>query len=403
MSSLVLDNIYPLKSAARYSSPRRASDVLPELFGDLTENSGDNPITPCVCLDTSTQTYAISGRPVLSEADGNTFRFWAEDGTELTSSQFTVHSSIDYQGQGAIALVICNANYGEVSAQCMGAVNNDGALLTNPLDIFQAILGESAVIHRTSFLRARTAAADAGYVAAGAITSQHQYRTWLTNVATSFLIDWYIGQDDQIKFRIDTTRPTGLQPAFFLVERETTRVEAFQRGSDILNSAPAYYAASYAKRDRRFREGVNLNYLQFDDGMESQDLNSLRRYGLRNTFSGAAAYEFDWCRNLATVHKIQARLVERFAHPFWAIQWDEFSKQAMAAEIGDIGVYAWHERIDREGTTGTPHYGQLLEKEIPLLDGGLRLYLRDMGLIYDSTVRYWDGTDLTLGEEGGAW
>ena len=398
MSALTLDSLYALRKAGEYSAPAKASDVLPVLFGDLTENSGDAAITPCVCLNTTTHVYAISGRAILSALNGNTFRFWDEDGDEITSSHYTVQTAVDYEDLGTIATVTCDADYGEISAQCKGAIDANGTLITNPIEIFTEIVGDTASFDRTSLLKATVQANDLGYVAAGAITSEHQYKTWLNNLASSFLIDWILGPDGTIRLRVDSSTITGLQPAFFLRERETTRVEAFQYADHIRNQVGVYYAPSYATRDRRFREGVNANYLQYDDGESTKDVNSIRRYGLRDYPS----LELDWCRNTASVQILQARLIERFANPFWLIQWDELSKQAMYANVGDFGVYAWRHRIDADGNPMTNRYVQVLEKAIPLVGGGIQLYLRETTMPYSTVINYWDGTDQTLGD-GQKW
>jgi len=400
--SLTLTSTYTLKKSGSYTNPLRASDVLPVLFGDLTENSGNNPITPCVLINTATYTHAISGEAVLSEANGNTFRFWDENGDEI-SNGFSVQTAVDYEDQGTIALVTFDSDHGEVSCQCQGRPNDDGNLITNPVDMFETILGGAAAVDRLSFTKASVLADDLGYVAAGAITSEHQYQTWLTNLAASFLMDHYVGRDDTLKLRLDSGSAALMHPVFELIERDTTRVEFFSYADNLVNQIPAYYAPTYAKRDRRFREGTNINYLAYDDGESTHDVNSIRRYGLRATIDDRESYTFDWCRNTASVNLIQARLVEKFATRTWLIDWEETSKISMQAEEGDFGVYSCRNRIDETGTAVSDRYVQLLKKGFPLAEGGLKLYLRETQKTYRPEVKLWDGTDMTLGDSGAYW
>ena len=394
---MTLDSLYALKKTGEYSDPKRASDVIPVVYGDWTENSGNFPVVPCPCVNDTLHVYALSAGSLLTAANGNTFRFWDEDGDEIASSAFSVTPSIDYESNGTIAIVTFTADYGDVTGQYQGKVDPGGTLITNPIDVFEDIVGGASALHRTSFAKARALATTLGYTCAGAIVSEHQVKTWLNNLAASFLMDWYTDADQKIKVRLDSSNLAGLEPAFVLEERHTSRVEVFQYATNIQNQVPVYYAPSYAKADRRFREGVNANYLKYDSGATYRDADSSRRYGVHDQ----PVYTFDWTRNTATVNTIQQRIVDKFAHPVNLIQWPEVTKQAMQAEKGDFGVYANSLRINSDGDRMTARYVQLLEKNVPLIGGGLGLYLRETNIPYVTDLVYWDGTR-TLGD-GGTW
>lgn len=394
--SLTLDSQYPIKQTHVYTNPEVLSDVIPDVYGDMTENSGDRGILPCPKIDTVNYVHALSGQPILTEANGNSWRFWEGDGTEITSG-YTVNPANDYESQGAIATVTFNQSYTDVTWQGKGIVNATGQLITNPVKVFERIVGGTASFDATNFNKAAILATDLGYVCAGAITSKYAYAVWLNNLAASFLMDWYPGQDGQLRIRLNSSTLTGLDPTFFLVERDTTDILAESYRENIRNQVPIYYAPTYAQRDRRFREGVNINYLMYDDGEASQDTISIRRYGLRN----APPLECDWTRNTTTVHLLQARLVELYAGRTWQYEWGETTKQAMAAEPGDYGVFSWFHRYDENGDRMTDRYCQLISKEPHLVGGGLRFSFRETALKYTNHANLWNGSDLVLGS--GEW
>ena len=394
--SLTLDSQYPIKKTHVYTNPENQADVIPEPFGDLTENSGDKGILPCPCIDTINYVYALSGQEILSVANGNTFRFWDNASTEITS--YTIHTARDYESQGVIATVTFSQLYQGVSCQMSGGIVDDtGGLLTNPVKVFNRIVGGVSAMDATSYNKASVLADELGYTCAGAITSEYQYKVWLNNLASSFLMDWYTDQDGLIHIRLDSSRVVGLSPAFFLVERDTTKVLAESYAENIRNQIPIYYAPTYAQRDRRFREGVNVNYLAYNDGTSTRDINSIRRYGLRDY----PPLEFDWTRNDATIATIQARLAEKFSSRTWQYYWEEFSKQAVAAQEGDWGVFSWRHRFDKNGDRLEDKYIQLLSKSMPLIGEGLAFEFRETSQEYYNQVNLWNGSDLVLGS--GEW
>lgn len=96
-----LDANIPMISAGSFQNPRRGSQRLPMVCGDMT--GGDAGLWPAVCVDTAGRIYALAGHAVLSQADGNQVRVFDKDGLEITGFSFD-HAN-DLEGQGQIATV----------------------------------------------------------------------------------------------------------------------------------------------------------------------------------------------------------------------------------------------------------------------------------------------------------
>ncbi len=117
----------PLKSAGAYASPRRGSQRLPLVYGDLTGSGGG--LWQAVCVDTVGLVYALAGHPVLSAAAGNQVRVFDRDGLEIKGFAFD-HAN-DLEGRGEIATItfpVVTASDVSVSAASGSFVSAGGGL-----------------------------------------------------------------------------------------------------------------------------------------------------------------------------------------------------------------------------------------------------------------------------------
>lgn len=394
MAILALNQLYELPKSGRYSFAENQNDLLPVLYGDLTENSGNHGITSCPLIDTTQHVYCIAGHRVLSTADGNIFRFFDRNGDEITSG-FSVVADGDYEGHGTIAYVIFDTDVGQITCQCQGKTDIDGNLITNPITLIEDLIGETGDVNQTAFALASLNASDTGYTAAGAIVSENTYQFWLNSLASSFLADWYIDGQGKLVIRLNTESTQGLAPTAFFSQHESDRVTGSQYVKNLVNEVYANYAISYAQSDRRYKEGIRSNYLQSDEGSAYIDTQSQLRYGIRRR-----EINFDWTRNTATVNAIQERMITLFKDPLWLIHWEDITFRQIQAEKGDTIVYSWAERKDEHGDPLRNQYAQVLEKEMDLDQGGIRFTLKDLGVPYADDFDIWNGVDASAGDGG---
>ncbi len=166
---LILDPI-TLPRAGRYSAPGDEGDVLPIVYGDLTDGSGG--IWKAPRIDTGgSGTYCLAGHAVLSVGNGNSVTLYDDDGL-IPGGEYTFSESNDFQSLGAIATaVFTTAPKGAVRVRMKGK-NSGATLIENPitqLENFIAVhLGFASAIFNTTFLEESRARADA-YKGAGVV------------------------------------------------------------------------------------------------------------------------------------------------------------------------------------------------------------------------------------------
>jgi hypothetical protein len=383
MSHVTLSDILTLTKTNIYSAPGETNAFLPKVWGDMSENSGDAGLWTAPCLNVNSHDYCLAGHPILSEANGNVIRCFDRDGTELTN--FTTTTAGDYEGQGVIAYVTFPSDPGNITVQCLGAVDDTGALLTNPIDVIFALLGDATNLDPTSFAIARNVAESLGYTCAGVMLDENPYQFWLNAIAASFLMDWYVNGDGKIVVRFDTGLTTGISPVAFFVERETDGVRVSQYVRNLVNQVQCNYAVAY-ESDKRYSEGARSNYRATDDGADSLDAFSQARYGIR-----LRELSLDWTRSDVTVHTIQARLVEKFGHPLWLVTWPCINMKPMQAEKGDCVVFSSALLRDSTGNPLVNQFGKVIEKDVDLDAGQLSYILEKLNMVLTAEPDIWDG------------
>ena len=91
-----------LDRSGRYADPQNTNDVLPLVYGDLTD--GAKGLWTLPCIDIVYSVYCYSGFPVLSVASGNSISIYKND-VLLESDDYIFDEDDDYEGEGAIATV----------------------------------------------------------------------------------------------------------------------------------------------------------------------------------------------------------------------------------------------------------------------------------------------------------
>ena len=93
-----------LPRAGRYSDPGDPGDILPIVYGNLTD--GDKGIWKAPKIDTAgSGTYCLAGHAVLSVADGNSVALYDDDGL-IAAGEYTFNASDDFQSKGAVATAV---------------------------------------------------------------------------------------------------------------------------------------------------------------------------------------------------------------------------------------------------------------------------------------------------------
>ena len=111
----MITDILTLPKAGRYASPQNTNDMLPLVYGDMTENSPTG-VWNCPCIDTINHLYCVAGWAIQTEAQGNVISVY--DGGTLLSTGFTFTASQDVEGMGTIAtLTFDSAPAGTVSVK----------------------------------------------------------------------------------------------------------------------------------------------------------------------------------------------------------------------------------------------------------------------------------------------
>ncbi|MCP4407258.1 MAG: hypothetical protein GY807_05745, partial [Gammaproteobacteria bacterium] len=336
---MALTDVLVLPKSSAFSDPENQNDLIPILYGDLDENSGDQGVTVCPCVDTVSayKQYAVSSEHIAGGGSGTFF-----DSTgEIASVSFVVSNTPAY-------VTFASDPSGTVSYRGYGKPDSSGTLIENPITLLEDLLdyGEAQGLsvptrHPTSWARAKITAEALGYKAAGAIVAENSLAFWLTSILSNFLGSWKLNSAGELEIWLDTSINNDYHRiAGFLQERKST-ISGTRRRTNIVNQVFAQYAISYTQQDRRYKENVLSNYRESDDGTGTKDAASITSYGVK-----LREMQFDWIRETATMTAIQSRIVEKFKDPLWVLDWKEEDWMNMPVEEGDPVVFSWKELSD---------------------------------------------------------
>lgn len=343
-----LQDTYALRKAGDYSRPRRASQAIPLVYGDMRAEQGGG-VWPAVCVDSANHVYAYCGGPALSAQEGNQVRVFTREGQELTGFTFNHHH--DLEGRGAIATLTFgeDVSAGEpLSLSGFGRASGRG-LLQNPLDVLRDFLGEycgleEERIDNASWARARGQCEVLGQRAAGAVTKDQAVSQTLSELLSCFLGSWWL--DARGRLRVSLTQGPGM-----LAEAETA---ACFRGAE---TADAVLEASLDNLCNRLTCSYAYNWVSgeyegYDDGRAEAEPRSRSLYG-----DQARSLELPWLRDKASARAVQRSLVGAFAFPVRLLSLTQESFASLHAERGD---YVWLSCPWLRGSQRQPLVNQLM-------------------------------------------
>jgi len=386
----MLTDLYTLPTTANYPNAAQQNDVLPVLYGDLTENSGGG-VTNCPCLYVDAHIYGIAAHEILSAGAGNEFYVY-ENGV-LTEKSYEVNPAYTGDAGDVIAIVtFLEAPDEPVSIACKGKLDADGNLITNPVDVIIDLLTDDTTFDPTTVAKARQTADDLGYTCAGAIVQDTTFAVLLTQIMSTFLGDWYINGDKALVLAFDSEE-TIYQVSGFLKRSRCEWQRATRRLENIANQIQVNYAVAFVTIDKRFSKGFRAdNYYMTDDGDSTKDIASQNVYGTR-----LAPLELNWTRNTTAAQVIQARAVEKFANPIWLVDITGHSPYNMMVEKGDFVVFDCPFLRDESGEKLQAQIGRVIEIEKDLDNLTISYKLQDTGRFFPASPIQYNG-DHTYGD-----
>lgn len=366
-----LQDIYSLPRAGRYLYPRRASDVLPVVYGDLSAQTEGVGRWQAVCVDTKSYVYALAATPILASELGNQVRIFDRYGEELFD--FTFNPAHVFQGQGAIASVTLDSDMRSREPLSVAAQGRAGAsgLLLNPVDILRDFLLNLAglgldQLNGASWAKARRQAQQQGYHAAGIIDRDQALGSTLSQILGCFMGSWWLDASGRLRIGLEGSRPLVLESeiAYSFGANDTLEALVSADIKNTCNRIACQYAYNWDSND----------YEAFDDGQASQDLLSRSLYE-----DQARQLKLPWVRLLEVVNRVRAVAVDRFGGGSRLISLDLPGMPTLHLEKGD---YAWFSCSWMRDGAGRPLSEQLvrvLTLETDLDARATRFTLEDTG------------------------
>lgn len=376
---------FTLPRAGRYTSPKNENDILPYIYGNTAENSGQG-VSVCPCIDTVNNVFCLAAHELPGTAGITLY----EDDEEITSG-YTVDISDDYESEGTIA----TATFTTMPTGTISMTTTKGKdSLTNPIDILEDILtetGDRTARNSNSWNTATVDAAALGYVAAGVLSADQPPSYWMTNILTSFLGSWYLNAKNEIVISLDSSR---LQSniAGILREYNARGISGSRTRQNLCNQLFLNYAYSLTDVDRRFKQNVNPKFLKYEDGNTTKDEASQAKYG-----EVLKTLDLQWVRNTTTAQALQTRIVDRYALPIWTISFPEQAIRNILIEPGDFVAYSWEAQEDIEGEPVKNQIARILKINRDLDALTITFELIDSGIWMTVDPYIWDGSH-TYGE-----
>lgn len=392
-----LDASLSLKRAWDYSAPRRPSDALPLVYGEMGGGEiaggggGGGGLWNAVCLNAAERVYALAGHPLLPIASGNQVRLFDQTGALIDPAGYSLNLAHDYQGQGLIATATFAADQGAaepLGVRAQGKPDQQGDLIVNPLavaiDILLTAGGFSEDdLDSSAYGRAWSRAQALSFRAAGAVVAPLSAASLLTEIMSDFLGSWWQGADGRIKLMLDLG-PGSLDEgelAASLAEAHLKDVSVLATLANLVNRAPVYYAYN------RLSESYEVAL----DGGEGQDLASQGLYGLAERQLG-----LKWVRDSGTAAQVGRRLVALLSTPRRIITCEEDALTNLPLERGDAALLSLSWLGDELGRPLVNQIVRVLSMEPQLDQGVIRFTLLDTGF-YKTLARIADGSLIAQG------
>jgi hypothetical protein len=353
-TGITLDSTFYLPRASRYTNPLNTADLLPVVYGDLTD--GVEGIWVLPCIDTVNFVYCFASHPVLTGqtptiysagalVDPGDYTFNSSDYFEPPVPPPAIHLSTDN-----IATITFTTDQGAnvVTARGKGKVFQPitlagEILITNIVDMVNDFLTNENDFISTLFEASKKGLASQtfdkwGYKAAGVIHQDGKLWDIITSMMSSFLGSAYLDGAGNLCLEIDdgtiTQFSAGVGPT--LPKQETDLRAANLRMQNIVNQCPMNYGYSYLYG--QFRHST--------DAVADADGISQGIYGVRKPNTPHQSY---WCRDLTTVKLIQAAIVGKFNSPLYEIEVEDSTLKRMHIDVGDVVTYSAETLFDDIG------------------------------------------------------
>ncbi len=387
---VTLYDTYYLPRAGRYANPLNTNDRLPIVYGDLTDDVNGNWKLPCI--DTLAYVYCFAAHEVLSVANGNTITIY-EDGMELNAALYTFDESNDYEGDGVIATITFASPKDNATITATGkgkpTATGGATLMTNIIDIINDFLiiennFTSDLFEASYKSRASQVFTAQSYAAAGVIHEDIPIWDCLQNMMASFLGSVYLDGAHELVLDIDDGAIPAEAFAGIIRAADAEFISATQRHDNLINQCPASYGYDYAE-DNEFKYHT--------DEAAQADAVSQAIYGVRKP---TLPYKFYWCRQLASVNKVQAIIVGKYAYPVWEIEVTDNTLKRIDADVGRFFAYSAERLYDSDGVQLFNHMWRVLSY-MPDISSS-KMTFRALQTAYYMTIAYLaDGTYLADG------
>ena len=375
---------YRVRRAWEYTSPRLGTDVICDVWGDLTDGTGGQWTIPCI--DTTAHVYAFAGHEVIS----HTPTVYTAAGAVIDPAGYTFSASDDYESNGAIATITFTGDQSAsepISVKGKGRKDDSDDLIDNPAGIIQDFLvgrvgWSTSDLDLVAFARARSAAAARGWKAAGIIDSEERsIGATLTEVCKSFPGSWWIGRDGKLKLAFDSATYAETEiMGVIRIGPQRNAVSTIKLGN-IANQVVAGY------RHSRVADRVQAG----DSGASTLDAVSQSRYGVR-----LRSMEMRWVRGADTASSIQALMVQLYADPRRVIEFDYTAPIALIAERGDLWLFSVDSVYDPQARPMRNQVVRVIEVNPDFKSRQTRITVLDTGM-YKTVAYLADGTVIANG------
>lgn len=370
----------PLMRAWQYARPRRQAEVLPLVYGDMTQGA-DQGQWAAVCLDSDAYVYALAGHQLLATAQGNTVTLFDKDGEVIDPADYTLNLAHDLEGQGTIATATFSADAQgsePISVRAQGKPDAAGDLIENPFavaaDLLTGVCGaDSAELDPTGLSSAWAWAEQMGYRAAGVISSADTIAARLTELTGCFLGSWWRAGDGRLKLSSDlgagALGEAELSAGFS--EPDLKGVAVTARLDNLVNRAEAFYCLC----------PLSGEYGHGDDGAAGRDLKSAGLYGeiTRQLY-------LPWVRSAEVALAIAGRLVAMLGSARRVISFTDTTLTNIHLERGDAALLSLSWLADQSGLPLVNQIVRVLSVEPHLDQGTIDFTCLDTG--YYRTLAY---------------
>lgn len=374
---MTLNDTWYLDRASKYANPLNSAAVLPVVYGNVSAGVTGQWELPCI--DTVNFVYCFANHAVLAQAP-----VIYADGVVVDVADYTFSESDDYESQGNIATVTFTADQGTavISARGYGKASGD-AVVESPIDVIDDILTvensfDSGDYNATAKAMAAAKCTGNLYKAAGVINADVVLWDLLQEIAGCFLISIYYDADNSLYMDVDDNSKTYIGAPFISGSRIIFK-KAKQSLENLINQCPAVYRYNYLS-------GV---YGISDDGTDTLDARSQSIYGVRKPES---SYQFPWCRDSATVSKVQGLIVQKLKDPLWLIDANSDFIGRYDIDVGDIVCVTIKDLYDQLGSELINQFMRVVSVSPQLMEHTVDLTLQDTGKFLTGVGAYADGT-----------